>query len=478
MNLNLIRTLLIASFIQIFVNSFSQDTSKIIQHVKFPEMEAQLTLTFSASDFNLVEELKIKDLTEIERLKKQLKGNEKDAEIYDEMNSIYSYFKRNQEANEAFKKSKDLFMQQLSAAPEDTSIIRKMGDLFYGNSQMNMALLYFDAVYKVDTTNASIIEKLALCNFFLGSNEKAYSFVNKALELEPDNMSFYCTLTLMNLMTRIRELSLMPEDEFEKVGFKNFFDYAYLEEGAKKNPKDDRFELFIKSMQLTAIMYKSIFDIAGQATDGSTKITFNHNDEEKEKLEEIKKSLLKFTKVKNPIFAYKNLMIAEFLMGNLEQAIKYFEEIKTINPYYDEAYNNMMAMYIMQEDYDNSIKVVKEIAESKPTYGYYLLLSRLYYEKTDYENALVFANKAKDLNQQSAESYLAMVAIYLKSGKFLEACQVSYDLAKYLPNEPLVVYNVALCEMINGNIENSKEYLRQLVEVGLYVDSINSLLSE
>lgn len=456
--------------------SVAQDTSEILNYVKFPEMEAQLTLTFSASDFVLDEKPQIKTLKEIDVLKKKIKGDAQDAEIYDQMNSIYSNFNRNEEAMQAYKKSKELFMQQLSAAPEDTAIIMKMGDLFYSNQQMNMALLYYNEIFKIDTTNTNLMDKIALANFFTGKADKAYQVINKAIALQPDDIGLYCSLTLMNLMERIRELSTMPDEEFEKVGFKDFFDYDYLIEGAKANPDDERFELFLNSLKLTAIMYKSIFDIAGQLEKGSPKVVFNPDDNVKAELKKIKKTLLRFTDVENPIFAYKNLMIAEFLMGNLEPAITYFEKIKAINPYYSEAFNNMMAMYLMQEDYDNSIKVIKEIAQVKPSVNYYLLLSRLYYEKENYESAMEWALKAKELNQSVPDIFLGISAIFFKQHQFDEACGLTYDLVKYLPNEPMVIYHLGVCELLQGNKSKAHEYFNQLIEAEIFVEDCKALI--
>lgn len=118
--------------------------------------------------------------------------------------------------------------------------------------------------------------------------------------------------------------------------------------------------------------------------------------------------------------ANNNLGYAYMKIGKNEEAIKFFKKAKGLSPYDIKARENLVVCYIDSRKYDEAINECEEILEIAPdTYGYYKVyvnLSAAYNGKGMFDEAIINAKKAIDLNPNCLQAYNNLIIAFSNKG--------------------------------------------------------------
>jgi len=210
--------------------------------------------------------------------------------------------------------------------------------------------------------------------------------------------------------------------------------------------------------------------------------------------------------------------VKQKLMGNLGEALNYFEQTIAINPQSDASYYQMAQIVLNNRDIVNGKKYIKKACELDPgNYWYNMILAGIYYQEKNidstiicYENTIknhpekidlqvALANlyienknfeKSRSLLNNLDEKYginenttVLLVRSLMAENKYKEALAKAMELINQNPDS--VLFNGLLAEIYRGQGENQKalEVYNKLIErnpdnPGLQLSVCDFLLSE
>lgn len=80
------------------------------------------------------------------------------------------------------------------------------------------------------------------------------------------------------------------------------------------------------------------------------------------------------------------------------------------------------------------------------------------------EEALIYYQKVLDKDKNRKDVYFAMTFVYYNKGNLVKAEEVTRQMLKLFPNDPMVNYNVGAIEATKGNKEKAREIWTKLIK--------------
>jgi len=428
--------------------------------IKYPQLNVELTISFNADDFNFKKDnWKLSDTIEI---KKSLKGGIDDAKKYNKLSEILLHFNINSGFEKYRNYAKELYIKKLFSNPKDSSALNFLARYYTENMQWNLSKEYFTELTKYYPDCASGWEGLAMISMINYDINNAYKNIIKAITIEPNNISLYCSLSNIMMYKAFSDISQKPDSVIDKMKYYEFIDFSIIDDAIKKNPKLESFKM-IKMGLVTGCLLIEVFaqnsEMFLKATDSSKfKISQSINSELINCKNYFNNSISGEFKSKK--FPYECLMITEFLQNNGVEAYKYFEDGLKNTKNNKSLYATMVSIYAFLWEKQNCINVQLELNNKFPTAQNYLLTAYFYYALNNIIESEKWTLKALDLDKNNPKGLLGITAIYLKQNKARKAEMYLKKYEKtYHSNDEYLFYRALFYLMNNSPVSAKSTFI-------------------
>lgn len=165
------------------------------------------------------------------------------------------------------------------------------------------------------------------------------------------------------------------------------------------------------------------------------------------------------------IEAYYNAAILNYLEGKYDDSIKTLYKItdtKVFYPYADYlTAKNLIALGRVDEA---QILLNKSIKEYPPLVESYIELASLNIKAGEYPKAETYLQKAADLGKDPQNLQILYGTLYFKQGKIKEAIDSFEKSLKINTNQPGIYYNLAVCYELNKDNKNAVKYYTEYLK--------------
>ncbi|MDE5071722.1 MAG: tetratricopeptide repeat protein [Trichodesmium sp. St16_bin4-tuft] len=125
-------------------------------------------------------------------------------------------------------------------------------------------------------------------------------------------------------------------------------------------------------------------------------------------------------------------------------------------------------LYIKAEKLEESIYALKKAQELNPSPDVHFILGRVYFEKSDYKNAIQELRKGLKFKPENSEALFNLGNAYYKHGKFKRAItqyEQAYDLEKKEWPAMAAINNIGLVQYEMGKVDDAIAKWRQAISI-------------
>lgn len=174
--------------------------------------------------------------------------------------------------------------------------------------------------------------------------------------------------------------------------------------------------------------------------------------------------------------AYLGLGRSFLILGELENAIKSFDEAVTLYPRSLEGLQQLAIAYQIQGNYEMAISSYKQMLFHYPDYPKaYDGLARAFYANKNYNAAIISAEQAmglylqNDANKEAANVRLIAAQGSIEIGDFEKAIKYIKACKKQMDGSPAYYYHLGYCFYKMGKKDKALEHLQTAEEMGYRV---------
>jgi tetratricopeptide (TPR) repeat protein len=158
--------------------------------------------------------------------------------------------------------------------------------------------------------------------------------------------------------------------------------------------------------------------------------------------------------------------IRQKLMGNLGEALKYFEDCIEINPQSDASYYQMAQIVIGKGDLKNGKKYIKTACDIEPgNLWYNMVLAGIYHQENNIDSAIICYERAAKFYPAKEDLKISLARLYTQNKNFAQARNILGQIdEKYGVNEQttlLLVDNLVQAGRLKDALEKVRLLLRQ-----------------
>ncbi len=171
--------------------------------------------------------------------------------------------------------------------------------------------------------------------------------------------------------------------------------------------------------------------------------------------------------------------IKQKLLGNIGDALKYFEQCIKIDPKSDASYYEMAQIVVLSgDDKDGKYFIKKAIDIDEKNVWYLTMLGGIYYQERKLDSAIIYYEKAVKFFPERESLQLTLGNLYSEDGKYDEANAIfdSFD-KKYGVNEESTLSSIKSL-MAEGKNDEALEKAKLLVKIDPDNIVYNGLLAE
>ncbi len=312
--------------------------------------------------------------------------------------------------------------------------------------------------------------------------EKAHSAASRAAEIAPDSSRYK-----VNLAFRLKEMGefkiakalygevlekdaqnldalifLFLTDFFMKMSDSQDIDMSRLQidnshiKSAYQNYPTQVIGLLLQSSELMNILYKTLFaTIINSDNDQETKKAMKNLSSKDPQLANIKKYFLDYhknTKGDKSYPAYV-LSLIHFLEGSLKLAYSYGEEAIKLSPERTDFYDNLVFMYVSQEEYAKALKLTQQKMQVKATAADYMVMAKIHSELGSKEKRMETLLKGLEYFPQDADLLFYVFLIVFEAKEYEKAKDyLTRSLTSSSENADAISAYGAL-ELLSGNTQ-------------------------
>lgn len=166
----------------------------------------------------------------------------------------------------------------------------------------------------------------------------------------------------------------------------------------------------------------------------------------------------------NPVNARINQAAEDLKNNNFAAADEKLAKVLAEDPYNIDAYYNVAVLRYLEAKYDDSLKILYKITDSKVFYPYadYLIGKNLVKLARPEEGELYFKLSVKRYSGLS-DSYLELANLYAKKGGYNKA--IEYYNKAVDKNIPEIFYNIAVCYELLGDPKSADIYYKKYSQI-------------
>ncbi len=441
--------------------------------------EVSIAFSFNSQDFydnKSIEPDKPNSLKQIKDLEKKLKGNYRDAAIYNNIGMAYKGMFMPEEANKNFNKALELAKEYVKNNPDSTSANNVLALIYLNLGNVKEAALIFQKSYSInkDSTARAMIP---FCLIYSGNFEAAISVLDSMIVTQPDDLFSYSVLLFTMYWEKANEtqgLVNLPNSEIERL-YKDkkpeeIIDIVKIKNGLDNNKNDVRFQLLYQLSKHLSIIIKSSLRTTANPASSMEKSKFILDDVDKVELQSIALFYIKClndTQIANKYLINKALGNIYLMIGDAKKAIPYLETAckqKPLNKstFLNNAandYDNLAAAYLILNDTASFEKIVKQKFDIKPAINPlpsdYVSMAKISFFHNDFLKAKEYSEQALKMDPEQYEAYICLVAIELLQRNTKKSAENLNQLYIINPN----IYNLyilqGICSLFDNDISTA-----------------------
>lgn len=394
---------------------------------------ANINFTFHSSDFFDNKNSRgdqPNSQSQINELKKQLKGNYRDAGVYNKIGMVYKGLQKQDEADKNFYKALELSKEYVKNNPDSSLAYDMLASVYVNLSKFTEAIKEFHYAYNIDKKDSLARYMIPFCHMFMGNFKEAFTAVNTMLLEQPDEFDLYTNLTVINYWSKLFTLQQLPPAEFEQL-LRNktpeeIFDLTKIKDAYNRNNKKAEFELLYQFSRHLAICTKSFFRMLADSSSSSKNIKFKLEEKDITELVTIKafyEKCLTDSRIPNKFILHKSIGNIYLLLGEAKNALPFLKTAIKLKPLkkskYDdnaaEDYDNLAAAFFILTDTLSYEKTIKEKLIAKPAINPlaadYAAMAKIAFFHKDYAGAKKYSEDALKINPKLADAHICLVAI-------------------------------------------------------------------
>ena len=300
---------------------------------------------------------------------------------------------------------------------------------------------YYTAVLNSQPNHPDANHNMGVLAVGVGQVDKSLPFFKKALEVNSTITQFWISYID----------ALMKLEQFEDAK-------AVLTQAKENGLNDDRFDIFKASLKSQTIAYSDVSQEEQRAlvdlyNQGKTQIT----------LTKATKLLMKYPR---SIFLLNIVGSINRKMGNLDQAIEFFQKVITLKPDFTEGFYNLGNAFKEKGKLKDAIEAYKRSIVLRPNYAeaFYNLGIALK-DKGDLEDAIAAYNKAISIKSDYAEAYNNMGFVLREQGKLENAINAFNKAIEINPDFSEAHNNLGTCLFETNHVGLAIDSYRQALEL-------------
>jgi Tfp pilus assembly protein PilF len=441
-----------------------EDTAFLLEMVKYPQMNVELTISFSKDDFDFN-----KDnwkLSDVETIQSQINGENSDAAKYERIAEIYSFFNKQSDSKQYKDKAKNVFLKRLTASASDSAALKYLAKYYMELGQWNLSKAYYNELSIKFPADASGWEGIAMIEMVNLNVDKAYINMNKAIEKAPGNISLYCSMANIVMYKAFNDLAKVPDSILFARKYDEMIDFTFIKNAIRKYPDNENFKMINQGLVVGCLMIETFVknrDVLGNYSDSSKFVLTN------EILANLNKTEAYFTKslsgkYRAKKFPYECLMIIEFLKNDGKKSVKYFEQGIKNNSAKKELYATMVAVYAFLWKKEECLQAQLQLNKIDSSVTNCLLTAYFYFALENFKDAKMWTQKAIEGDKTNPKALLGMVAIALKNINLPDAQIFILKYEKNNPQSDEYMYYKAVFYLLNNSPQIAKNSLDYLVK--------------
>jgi len=459
--------------------------------------EATINFTFNIWDFYDNKHITPdtpNNIKQVHELEKQLKGNYRDASVYNNIGMVYKGLFMPDEANKNFARSFELAQVYVKNHPDSAVAHDLMAAVYMNQSRFTEAIASFEVAYKLDKNDTVAKYMIPTCNVFAANFVEARASLNRLFAEPEDEDDYLSLLTVINYWEKMLTLQQLQPAEMEKLlkdkTPQEFFDFAKIDELYNKNKNKIQFELFYRFNRHLAVCLKSFMrSIADpQFSDKDIKFKTEEKDiTELNALEAFYTKCLSDTGIPNKYILYKSLANIQLLKGDVKKALPFSTtaiKLKPVNKSkYDnnaaEDYDNLGAAFFILKDTAGYEKTAKEKFAVKPAINPlpadYVTMAKISFFHKDYAAARKFSEEGLGMDPKLQDAIICLAALDILNRKIKEAYKTIDKLYDVNPQHASVFILQGICSLHENDISTaygSFKRARDLVDDPAWLDEI------
>ena len=385
---------------------------------------------------------------------------------------IEKTYKREKKINE---EAKDLFLK---------------GEEFFAKGSYQKAITYLEKTLQLEPDNAEVYNNLGIAYRKLGHYSKAISALEKAIQLKPNFVEAYSNLgsayiyfgdyqQAISALEKAIQIDPSFAGTYYNFGFVytkfgNFQKAAhYLEKAIQIDPN------YAEAYNNLAFTYMKLGDYqkAKESTEKAKTLFQKQGDKQGiTAAENIEMMLKKAKKLDSKEEKGDDVKAKEYLLKGSDffdnkdynKAIEYYQKAIQIDPNFAEAYNNMGTTYIKVNNYQKAIVYFKKaVGIDSQHFEACIRLANAYIKLENYLEALTYAKKAYQIDSNHVTVYLTLGSAYGGLKDYINAkkyYQKAKKLCEQQENQECVTLTKKMEAMMESRIKelgpNTIFYLR------------------
>lgn len=355
----------------------------------------------------------------------------------------------------------DIFNKLLEKTPNDVRALINLGNIYFQQKKFKDAKDVYIKIVKIDPKNISSRNRLALLNLIERNFKKAITELRKCLQINNELPAIYNNLGVAygalgarkksmrsfkialriypNYTSAIHNLAITLRQKDILASIQLLEDYLYV----KKNPriKELLARFYFENKQLQKAL-NSLFEVLSQL-----KNIINRNQE--------------IARLHN------NIGVIYHAMRDFEKAKENYltcmEKIENINHV---IVGNIIDLYF---DLNNINEAKKYIDIYRDKFGekefYFYYLSRYSFHKVKLSDSIKFIKQFLMINKTFLPAYTFLSYIYSEYLQdYKKAIELNLKAFEYLPNNKVIINNLAYSYLMNNEVNNADIILRKVEE--------------
>ena len=310
----------------------------------------------------------------------------------EESNSVGRYIS---ETDTSFSADIISASKKINADPNNAELYYLRGNAFYFLDKFNDAEIDFSTAIKLDSNNALYNYKLGDCilNMDTSNSLRAMGHLEKALSIKPD---YFEAMNSLSTLYIARQEYDKADDLLEKLsGNSDFNDKAWILRGIIKKEKGDTsaaLAMMERALQINPSNIDAVSQIANIYIIQNNPLAKSYY-----------KKVLALDEFNHD--AYYHLGLIAQREGNLAEADKLYNQVKSLKRDYVLAWYNLAVIYLMQGNLNAALEHAEQVVVFNPAdSNAWALQGYVYEQKGDKKEAKLFYEKALSFDPDNARA--------------------------------------------------------------------------